>query len=277
MNVSDTPSIAFLGTGSMSGAILAGLVQQREKFGSLSATTRSEESAAKIASDGVEAVALAAEPDANRRLAAAADVVVLGVKPYQIVELLREISDALRSGTIVVSVAAGITTAVMEAEVGDDIAVVRVMPNTPSHVGLGVAGIAAGTGAGEGAVDVTRTIFGAVGTALVIDESQIDALSSISGSGPAYVFLFIEQWTRVALELGFDERQAAAMVQGTFRGASELLAASDVDPAELRRRVTSPKGTTEQALAVLQGAGLDAVFREAADAAIARAKELAAE
>ena len=277
MNVSAKPSIAFLGTGSMSGAILTGIVQQREKFGSLAATTRSEESAAKIASEAVEAVALVAEPEANRRLAAEADVVVLGVKPYQIVELLREISDVLRPGTIVVSVAAGIATAVMEAEVSADVAVVRVMPNTPSHVGLGVAGIAAGSGAGQDAVDVTRSIFEVVGTVLVIDESQIDALSSISGSGPAYVFLFIEQWTRVALGLGFDKSQAAAMVQGTFRGASELLAASDADPAELRRRVTSPKGTTEQALAVLQEAELDAVFRRAADAAIARAKELATE
>lgn len=277
MNAERKPSIAFLGTGSMSGAILAGLVQRRDKFGPLSATTRSPESAAKIGGEGVEAVALAEEPDANRRLASASDVVVLGVKPYQIIELVREIADALKPGTILISVAAGITTAAMEAELSDEIAVVRVMPNTPSHVGLGVAGIAAGSGAGQEDVEMARSIFEAVGTALVIDESQIDALSAISGSGPAYVFLFIEQWTRVALDLGFTEDQAASMVQGTFRGANELLAASDADPAELRRRVTSPKGTTEQAVAVLQDADLVQVFRRAADAAIARAKELASE
>ena len=274
MNAERKPSIAFLGTGSMSGAILAGLVQQREKFGTLSATTRSASSAAKIAGEGVEAVALAEEPDANRRLAAASEVVVLGVKPYQIIELLQEIGDVLQPGTIVVSVAAGITTAAMEAELSESVSVVRVMPNTPSHVGLGVAGIAPGSGASSDDVEVTRSIFEAVGAALVIDESQIDALSAISGSGPAYVFLFIEQWTKVALDLGFDEEQAAVMVQGTFRGANELLAASDVDPAELRRRVTSPKGTTEQAVAVLQSSGLEETFRQAADAAIARAKEL---
>ena len=259
----------------MSGAILNGLLDEPGSFGHLSATCRSAESAAKLDHDGIEAVALENEPDANRRLAAAADVVVLGVKPPQVAQLASEIAGSLRPGAVVVSVAVGITAAAIEAELPEGTAVVRVMPNTPSQVGRGVAGIAPGSAADEADIAVVSRIFGAVGETLVIDESQIDALSAISGSGPAYVFLLIEELTRVAEGLGFSADQAKTMVAGTFRGASELLAASDEDPAELRRRVTSPKGTTEQAIGVLQSAGFADVFARAADAAIARAKELA--
>ena len=275
MNDDRRPDIAFLGTGSMSGAILVGLLAQRELFGVLSATTRSASSAAGLDHDGIRAVSLEAEPEANQRLAAEADVVILGVKPPQIVDLARDIAQSLRPGAVVVSVAAGISTAAIEAVLPESVRGVRVMPNTPSHVGLGVSGIAAGASADDAAVRVTKRIFDVVGDALVIDESQIDALSAISGSGPAYVFLFIEQWSKVAVSLGFTDEQAATMVAGTFRGASELLAASDAEPAELRRRVTSPKGTTEQAVGVLQSADLEALFARAADAAIARARELA--
>ena len=275
MSTDSTPDIAFLGTGSMSGAILNGLLGQRSAFGRLSATCRSAASAAAFDRDGIEAVSLDAEPEANRRLAGAADAVVLGVKPHQIIELAGEIAGSLRPGTVVISVAAGIATETIEAVLPDDVAVVRVMPNTPSHVGQGVAGIAAGASADDEAVRLAKRIFDAVGATLVIDESQIDALSAISGSGPAYVFLLIEEWMRVAEQLGFDQTQTATMVEGTFRGAAELLAASDAGPAELRRRVTSPKGTTEQAISVLQQAGLAETFAKAADAAIARAKELA--
>ena len=119
-------------------------------------------------------------------------------------------------------------------------------------------------------------MFEAVGEVIVLDESQIDALSTISGSGPAYVFLLIEELTKTAERMGFTAEQAATMVQGTFRGATELLAADGSEPAELRRRVTSPKGTTEQAIGVLQEADLGAVFDRATAAALARAQELAA-
>jgi pyrroline-5-carboxylate reductase len=150
------------------------------------------------------------------------------------------------------------------------------MPNTPSTVGLGVTGVAAGSRAGDDELAIVSALFATVGDVVVVPEAQLDPLSAISGSGPAYVFLLIEQLETAARELGFDAEQAAVMVRGTFRGASELLAASDVDPAELRRRVTSPKGTTERAVAVLQEADLAAVFERAARAAIARAAEIAA-
>ena len=121
-----------------------------------------------------------------------------------------------------------------------------------------------------------RALFEIVGQVVEVPESQLDALSTISGSGPAYVFLLIEALTDAAVAKGFTPEQAAILVNGTFLGASTMLAASDDGPAELRRRVTSPNGTTERAVAVLADADLPALFARATDAALARARELAA-
>jgi pyrroline-5-carboxylate reductase len=154
--------------------------------------------------------------------------------------------------------------------------VLRSMPNTPSVVGRGVTGLAAGTRSTGEQLELVRSMFETVGSVLVIPEEQINALSTISGSGPAYVFFLIEQLSRTAVDLGFTPEQAATMVEGTFIGAAELLAASDSTPTELRIRVTSPKGTTERAVAELERADLKSVFDRATAAALARAEELGA-
>jgi pyrroline-5-carboxylate reductase len=202
--------------------------------------------------------------------------VVVAVKPAMVPDLLREIADALEPGTVVVSVAAGVTVATFESLLPEHVAVVRTMPNTPALVGRAVTGVSAGTRSSEADLALVTRLFETVGEVLVVPESQLDALSTISGSGPAYVFYLIEQLTAAAVAKGFTPEQAATMVQGTFRGASELLAASGDGPAELRRRVTSPKGTTERAVAVLEASDLEGVFTRATDAALARARELAA-
>jgi pyrroline-5-carboxylate reductase len=149
------------------------------------------------------------------------------------------------------------------------------MPNTPALVGRAVTGLASGTTAGPDAVAVAHRLFETVGTVVDVPEDRIDALSTISGSGPAYFFLLVEEFTKAAIGKGFSEAEARLMAEQTFIGAAALLEASGDDPAELRRRVTSPKGTTERAVAVLQDARLDEVFARATDAALARAKELA--
>jgi pyrroline-5-carboxylate reductase len=154
--------------------------------------------------------------------------------------------------------------------------VLRAMPNTPALVGRGVTGLSAADGVSADDVAIVRRLFETVGTVVEVPESQIDALSTISGSGPAYFFLLVEDFTQAAVGKGFTEDQARLMVEQTFAGAAALLAASGEEPGELRRRVTSPKGTTERAIAVLQAARLDGVFAEATDAALARARELAA-
>lgn len=260
------PTIAILGAGAMGGAILAGL---REHGADVRVTTHSAASAEAI--DG--AVSTESDPNANAKAVERAKVVLLGVKPLMVGDLLREIAPALAADAIVVSLAVGVTSAAMEALV--PVSVVRAMPNTPSLVGRGVTGLAAGSRTTSDDLDLVTAVFETVGDVLVVPENQMDALSTISGSGPAYVFLLIEELTKTAVELGFTEEQAALMVNGTFRGASELLANSHAGPTELRRKVTSPKGTTERAIAVLQEADLSGLFTLAAHAALARAKELA--
>jgi pyrroline-5-carboxylate reductase len=269
------PTIAILGAGSMGGAILSGLLAPTVTVsGGIRVTNRTEAKAAPLRSAVVTSLALETAPEANLDAVRGARIVLVGVKPAMVPDLLREIAPALAPDAIVVSVAAGVTTATMEAIVPG--VVLRAMPNTPAVVGRGVTGLSAGSRASAADVALARALFETVGDVLEIDEGRIDALSTISGSGPAYVFFLIEQLTATAIGLGFTEQEAATMVNGTFLGAAELLLASGESPAELRRRVTSPKGTTERAIAELEAADLRSVFDRATAAALARARELAA-
>jgi pyrroline-5-carboxylate reductase len=269
------PTTAILGAGSMGGAILTGLLAPTVTVdGGIRVTNRTEAKAAPLRSDAVESLATQTDPSANLTAVRDARIVVVGVKPAMVTDLLREIAPALAPEAVVVSVAAGVPIAAMEAVV--QCAVMRAMPNTPSTVGLGVTGLSAGSRSTEEDIDVVTRLFGTVGDVLVVPEDKIDALGTISGSGPAYVFFLIERLTATARSLGFTDAEAAVMVQGTFRGASELLARAEVGPEELRRRVTSPDGTTERAVAVLAEARLSELFDRATAAALARSRELAA-
>ena len=267
------PTIAILGTGSMAGAILRGLRQPAVQVDSLRATTRSDASAAVLRSEGVEARGTEHDSAANRWAVSDARLVLLGVKPAQITAVLADVGPTLHPEALVVSVAAGITTEAMEAVVPNP--VVRAMPNTPALIGRGVTGISGGSRATAAHLALADDLFRTVGTVVELPEAQIDALSTISGSGPAYVFLLIEELTRAAEAIGFEPDVAALLVQQTFTGAALLLEETGEEPAELRRRVTSPKGTTERAIAVLQDARLSDLFERAARAALARAQELA--
>jgi len=272
------PSLAFLGAGSMGGAILHGVVASGiDVEGGIVATNRTSEKASALAGlDGVTSIALDAQPAGNTDAVASAGIVIVGVKPAMVPDLLREIAPVLREDAVVVSVAAGVTLATFADGLGPDARVIRAMPNTPATVGKAVTGLAAGAAASADDLAAVRRLFELVGAVVEVPEEQIDALGTISGSGPAYVFLLIEELTKAAVDKGFDETDARLMVEQTFIGATALLEASGEDPAELRRRVTSPKGTTERAIAVLQDAHLDRVFTAATDAALARSRELAA-
>jgi pyrroline-5-carboxylate reductase len=268
------PSIAVLGAGSMGGAILAGLTKPGRVDGSITVTTSTAKSAEALSNDRVTALSIETDATANRRAVAGASVVVVAVKPARVAELLRDIAGSLEPDAIVVSVAAGIATGSMERLVTQT--VVRAMPNTPALVGRAVTGVAAGSRATAAELDVVVALFETVGTVLVVPEAKIDALSTISGSGPAYVFYLIEELTKTAVNLGFTAHDAAMLVSETFIGSSELLAASGRSPGDLRRQVTSPNGTTERAIAELGSANLSAIFDRATAAALARAAELAA-
>lgn len=271
------PTIAMLGAGSMARAILAGLLAPHVSVeGAVRVTNRSAENAASFDNEPrVQAWATATNPEANLEAVCGAAIVLVAVKPAMVPDLLDEISPALAEGAIVVSVAAGVTTATMEAHLPEHVSVIRTMPNTPSKIGLGVTGIAAGTRSTPAQLDLICGMFSTVGEVIVLPENMIDALGSISGSGPAYVFYFIEQLTKVAITHGFSAEQAQKMVQGTFRGAVELLAQSGEEPQELRRQVTSPKGSTERAIAVFDDANIEAILLKGTQAAIARSEEMA--
>ena len=271
------PTIAMLGAGSMARAILAGLLAPHVSVdGPVRVTNRSAENAASFDTEPrVQAWATATDPQANLAAVAGAQIVLVAVKPAMVPDLLDEISPALDPGAIVVSVAAGVTTATMEAHLPEHVSVIRTMPNTPSKIGLGVTGIAAGSRSTTEQLELICSMFSTVGEVIVLPEGKIDALGSISGSGPAYVFYFIEQLTKVAMDHGFTADQAQKMVQGTFRGAVELLAQSGEEPQELRRQVTSPKGSTERAIAVFEEEDIKDILLKATQAAIARSEEMA--
>jgi pyrroline-5-carboxylate reductase len=271
----ETKQIAILGTGSMGKAILSGLLAAGTSPANVRVTTKSKASADAISSNhSVQATALESDSAANSSSAKDADLVILAVKPNIILETLKDVASVLKPDCLVVSIAAGITTAAMEEQLSGHAAVVRAMPNTPSVVGLGVTGISQGSNVSAKQLDLAVELFSSVGRVLVVDESKIDALSTISGSGPAYVFYFAEKLITAAKSLGFSDSEASLMVKETFLGSATLLATSSSSPEELRQQVTSPNGTTMQATGRFDAADLERVFIEATEAALARAKEL---
>ena len=271
-------TVAFLGCGSMGTAILAGMIRSGTKPENIRVTTKSVDSAKELADKfGVTAFATEYQPNANSLAVEGADIVLVAVKPAYVVEVLEEVRSVISKDALVVSVAAGIEIQTMENHLPDSVSVIRAMPNTPALIQEGLTGISKGSRVTQEQLDLSVTLFEAVGKTMVIPESQIDALSTISGSGPAYVFYFIEEFIKTAVSHGFSSEEAYLLVSQTFLGASELLVQSQGDPAELRRQVTSPNGTTMKAIAVLQEGNLNDLFFKATSAALARAKEIAQE
>lgn len=274
------PPVAVLGVGNMSGAILAGLLASPfAPQAPVRTTNRSGASARALAkAHGVEAFALEKDPEANARAVRGARIVVLGVKPQLLLGVLREVREELAPDAVVVSLAAGVPIAAMERELRPGQPVLRAMPNTPAALRLGVTGVAGGTHADAEAVGLARKLFSGVGEVVEVDEEGIAAVAGVSGSGPAYVYLFIEGLIDAAVEAGLPPADARRMVVTTVLGAAEMVrSCPGIEPAELRRRVTSPNGTTERAIAVLQEQDLGGLMRRAVQANIRRSHELAAE
>ncbi len=197
---------------------------------------------------------------------------IVATKPAGVLEVLAEL--AAVGVQRVLSIAAGIALGDMEGAVGDGVAVVRAMPNTPALVGQGAAAIAGGSAAGERDLAWAESMLGAVGTVVRVPEADIDAVTGLSGSGPAYVFLVAEAMIAAGEAAGLSHDVADALVRQTLLGAASLLSGSGDEPAELRAAVTSPGGTTEAGLAVLRAHGLPEALRDAVLAATARSREL---
>ena len=272
----DNLRVCFLGTGSMGSAVLRGLIASGHPIELISATTKSEQSAANLRAIGVSALSVEQSPDANALLSGDADVVVLGVKPYQIVDVLTEIAEELPKNSVVISRAGGIELETMAAALPEHRNLIRSMPNTPAMVGQAVTGLAPHSTASADALDAAQWLFSSVGDVVKVKEEQINALSAISGSGPAWIYFIIEQWEKVAISKGFTQEQAETLVRSTLFGSAALLADSGEEPSVLRKNVTSPGGTTERIIATLDEANLDELFARALDAAVNRANEIAA-
>lgn len=284
----NAPKIAMLGLGSMNGAILAGLRSSGVRAEHVLATTRSAASArARAEQHGVRV--LAGEEDdggptgpsdgsatANQQAVADADVVLLGVKPHQIVETCAEIRDSLKPGAVVVSVAAAVDLEMLEGALRQGQPVVRAMPNTPLSVGLGVVGLAPGTHASPEQIRQISGLFAPCGAVHVIEESQIDALTGVAGSGPAYAFYLAEQMAAAGVEMGLSPELAADLAAQTVHGAGRMLVENrgTADAAQLRRNVTSPHGTTQRAIETFDAADMGRTVRDGARASAARAAEL---
>ena len=271
----DNLRIAFIGTGSMGSAVLDGLLAAGHSKSLISATTKTEAKAKALRDRGISALAGETSPDANALMAGDADLIVLGVKPYQIVDVLTELKGEIGKNAVVISMAAGIQISTMAAVLDENPNIIRTMPNTPALVGKGVTGLAAASSASLDAIAAASALFEAVGSVLVIPESQIDALSAVSGSGPAWVYYIIEQWEKVAIAQGFSEQDAKLLVRQTLAGSVELLESTGEEPSELRRKVTSPGGTTERIIATMEQADLHGIFAQSLNAAVARAREIA--
>ncbi|SCB72651.1 pyrroline-5-carboxylate reductase [Pseudarthrobacter enclensis] len=268
--------IAFLGCGSMNEAILGGLVEAGTNPADIVATVRRAERAAELAEryHGITAIAGEEEPDNNRQAAKGSDVVILGVKPVGIADMAREISPALSPGTVVVSVAAAVSIAQLEAALPPGQPVIRTMPNTPSRLGRGVISVSPGTHCTPEQLQAVKDLMQGAGTVVEVPEEQVDALSAISGSGPAYAFYLAEAMASAGEELGLDRELAVLLARETVAGAGFMLAEPGADPSALRKSVTSPNGTTERAIATFDEQGIPSIIAAGARAAADRAAEI---
>jgi len=207
-----------------------------------------------------------------------ANVIILAVHPQDMDIVLDDIKkgmDGRSDELLLISIAAGLTTTFFEEYLGGNIRVVRAMPNMPALINEGITGICKGKHATTVDLNTAQEILDTIGETIVVNESMIDAVTAVSGSGPAYVFLFVEQWINAAMKLGFNEFQAKQLVYKTLLGSAHLLEKSPFDAAELRAKVTSKGGTTQAAMDVFFKGKFDQLMKDALTAAKKRAKELA--
>jgi len=211
----------------------------------------------------------------NEKAAKNADIIILAVKPQNMAATLKEISSVIDKSQLVISIAAGITTNFIENSLAKGVRVVRVMPNTPALVGKGAAAVAGGSRAKAGDVKLTRAIFNAVGISVEVKEKHMDAVTGLSGSGPAYFFLIIEALIEAGLKTGLSRSLSKQLAAQTMLGAAHLCIESDKEPAQLREMVTSPGGTTAAGLKVMEEENIREIIIAAVEAATKRSKELA--
>lgn len=261
---------AIIGAGVMGETILSGLIRAgRAPSEVLVGEKRAERAAELTGRYGVEVLT-------NREAVARAEVVALVVKPQDLGSVLDEIAGDLRPGQLVISLAAGLGTAFIESRVPEGTAVVRVMPNTPALVDAGMHAIAPGAHCSEEHLGLAESLLASTGKVVRVAESQMDAVTAVSGSGPAYVLLVIESMIEAGVHLGLARPVARELAIQTVLGTAKMAEETGEHPAVLREQVTSPAGTTAAAVRTLEDRGVRAAFLAAMEACRDRSRELAA-
>ena len=262
--------ITVVGGGVMGEALIAGLLRNSDQAPRVRVVEASPERAADLAQR------YPLDVDVIERAVQGADVVILAVKPIDMAAALTSMSQHLAPGTLVISIAAGITIATLSGALGPGVDVVRAMPNTPARIDQGLIGISGVEGGSTAALDEAERLLSSVGVVVRIPEHLQDALTAVSGSGPAYVFYLAENMIDAAVDLGLDRATARAMVHQTILGSAMLLATADEDAVDLRAKVTSKGGTTAAAIAELDRRAVGDAIIAAITAARDRGIELGA-
>jgi pyrroline-5-carboxylate reductase len=262
--------VAFLGAGNMGEAIIKGLLQTGlVPAASISATDVRADRLQQLARQyGIQPAA------ANRELVAAADVVILAVKPQIMHTVLQEVAGAVDRGKLLISVAAGVPVAALRGGLGKPARVIRVMPNTPALVLEGVTAIARADGLESGDLELAQELFGAVGRVVVLEEDALDAVTGLSGSGPAYVAIVIESLADGGVKMGLDRATAMTLAAQTVLGSARLLIETGTHPGQLKDMVSSPGGTTIAGIAALEEGGIRRTLIGAVERATQRSREL---
>ncbi len=266
--------IFFLGAGALSEALLRGLIATATVSpGRVTVSNRRH--AARLHELGARyGVRASADKLAD---IARAELIVLAVKPYDVAAALAEVGPALSAEQLLVSVAAGVSTETLAARLPAGMAVVRAMPNTSSFVQESATAICAGRHADAAALERTRRLFAAIGTVVIVDEAAMDAVTGLSGSGPAYIYYVTEALLAAGIAVGLSAETSRELLLQTLHGAARMLHETGAEPAALRRQVTSPNGTTMAGIAALDERGVRDAFRLAVERATARAREMGEE
>ncbi len=272
--MSTSPTIGFIGAGNMATAIIGGMLDSGFRASSIWASAPDD--------DHLEAVRRKFEVSVttdNRYCAEQSDIVILAVKPQIMADVCQTIAPVVQNTRpLIVSIAAGLTADTLDGWLGGGLPLVRVMPNTPSLVGKGAAGLYANAAVSPEQRTTIESVFRGIGTALwVDDEEKLHAVTALSGSGPAYFFLMLEALEASAVSAGVDSATARQLAIQTMAGAAEMAARSEHDPGQLKRNVMSPGGTTEQAIRTFEDGGLRPLVDKAYQAALNRSREMAKE
>ncbi|HTL32466.1 MAG TPA: pyrroline-5-carboxylate reductase [Kofleriaceae bacterium] len=270
MSILAAHSIGFIGAGNMAEAMIGGLVRGNHVPASkIAASDPRKERLEELRTQfGIDVTTN------NREIVQRSGLVVLSVKPQIMDKILREVGEHMKSGTLVVSIAAGVDTATIEEAVADGVRVVRAMPNTPALVGAGATAIAAGKHASETDLATAKALFDAVGITVELDESHLDAVTGLSGSGPAYIFLILEALADAGVKVGLSRRAAQRLAAQTVMGSAKMLLETDEHPGKLKDMVTSPGGTAIAGLHTLEEGGLRTTLINAVETATKRSREL---